>query len=163
METIPTTDQAEKTRHQIEMVDRALIEEFPTLPADVVHQEVAAVSEGLLARAHITDHVAVLTGRFAAEHLRAEIEANHEAQPQEMTMDKKPESEFVGGVPNDEVGDFAAGQEHTHQSQQPHRFSEGEETLPDDHTVGDFATGEEKEHEHRIGTFASGEDEHTKP
>ena len=163
METIPTTDRAEKTRHQIEMVDRALIEEFPTLPADVVHKEVAAVSEGLLARAHITDHVAVLTGRFAAEHLRAEVEANHEAQPQEMTMDKKPESKFVGGVPNDEVGEFRRrpGTRPPKPAAEP--VPEGQETLPDEHTCGDFATGEEKEHEHRIGTFASGEDERTKP
>jgi hypothetical protein len=39
------------------------------LPASVVHREVATVSEGLLADARFTDHVAVLTGRFAAEHL----------------------------------------------------------------------------------------------
>jgi hypothetical protein len=41
------------------------------LPASVVHREVATVSEGLIANARFTDHVAVLTGRYAAEHLRA--------------------------------------------------------------------------------------------
>ena len=64
------TERAEKTRLQIERVDDQLVEEFSSLCADVVHGEVARVSAGLLAGAHFTDHVAVLTGRFAAEHLR---------------------------------------------------------------------------------------------
>ena len=37
----------------------------------MVHREVVSVSEELLADAYFSDHVAVLTGRFAAEHLRA--------------------------------------------------------------------------------------------
>jgi hypothetical protein len=37
----------------------------------VVHREVANVSARLLATAHFTDHVATLTGRVAAERLRA--------------------------------------------------------------------------------------------
>lgn len=43
------------------------------LAADVVHHEVATVSDGLIANARFTDHVAVLTGRYAAEHLRAAL------------------------------------------------------------------------------------------
>jgi len=35
-----------------------------------VHREVASVSRGLLAAARFSDHVAVLTGRYAAEHLK---------------------------------------------------------------------------------------------
>ena len=60
-----------KTRQQIERIDLQLTREFSKLPADIVHGEVARVSERLLAQAHFTDHVAVLTGRFAAEHLNA--------------------------------------------------------------------------------------------
>ena len=48
-------------------------QEFATLPASVVHREVATVSDGLIANARFTDHVAVLTGRFAAEHLSAAL------------------------------------------------------------------------------------------
>ena len=64
-------DRAAATRRQIEVVDRQLTNEFSWLSAEVVHREVANVSAGLLATAHFTDHVATLTGRFAAEHLRA--------------------------------------------------------------------------------------------
>ena len=35
-----------------------------------MHREVASVSKGLLAAARFSDHVAVLTGRYAAEHLK---------------------------------------------------------------------------------------------
>jgi hypothetical protein len=69
MTQLSVTDRAEKTRRQIELVDEQLTKEFSTLPASVVHREVATVSEVLLADARITDHVAVLTGRFVAEHL----------------------------------------------------------------------------------------------
>jgi hypothetical protein len=62
--------QSEKTRKQIERVDEQLINEFSRVPADIGHREVAMVSERLLAGAHFTDHIAVLTGRFAAQHLR---------------------------------------------------------------------------------------------
>ncbi len=68
--SISKTERAEKTRNQIARVDEQLINEFSSLSADVVHREVAMVSERLLAGAHFTDHVAVLTGRLAAEHLR---------------------------------------------------------------------------------------------
>jgi hypothetical protein len=64
-------DQDANARHQIELLEVQLSKEFSELPAAVVHREVACVSERLLAQAHFTDHVAVLTGRFAAEHLRA--------------------------------------------------------------------------------------------
>jgi hypothetical protein len=62
------------------------------------------------------------------------------------------------GIPNEEIGDFAVGQEQTHHDQGPHRFSEGEETLPEekDNGVGDFAEGQEIEHKHHTGTFAEG-------
>jgi hypothetical protein len=69
MTQLSVTDRAEKTRRQIALVDEQLTKEFSTLPASVVHREVATVSEGLLADARFTDHVAVLTGRFVAEHL----------------------------------------------------------------------------------------------
>jgi hypothetical protein len=52
------------------MVDEQLTREFSVLPAEVVHREVASVSKGLLAAARFSDHVAVLTGRHSAEHLR---------------------------------------------------------------------------------------------
>ncbi len=64
-------DRKTKTQRQIDVVDVQLTKEFSRLPAEVVHGEVARVSEQLLAQAHFTDHVAVLTGRFAAERLRA--------------------------------------------------------------------------------------------
>jgi hypothetical protein len=64
-------DREAKTAHQLEMLDVQLTKEFSNLPADVVHDEVVRVSERLLAQAHFTDHVAVLTGRSAAEHLKA--------------------------------------------------------------------------------------------
>jgi len=48
-----------------------LSKEFADVPAACVHREVALVSGQLLAQAHFTDHVAVLTGRLVAEHLRA--------------------------------------------------------------------------------------------
>lgn len=69
MKAISETERAEKTRLQIERVDEQLVSEFSNLSAEVVHREVEAVSEELLAAAHFTDHVAVLTGRLAAEHL----------------------------------------------------------------------------------------------
>jgi hypothetical protein len=68
--TLSIADRATKTRLQIDAVDQQLIKEFPWLPADVVHREVADVSNSLLAGAHFTNHVAVLTGRFASEHLK---------------------------------------------------------------------------------------------
>ncbi len=71
LKPISRTERAEQTRLQIERVDEQLVGEFSSLSADIVHREVAMVSEGLLASAHFTDHVAVLTGRFAAEHLRS--------------------------------------------------------------------------------------------
>ncbi len=64
-------ERAAKTRGQIEAIDKQLTKEFSYLAAEVVHAEVARVSAALLAQAHFTHHVAVLTGRFAAEHLRA--------------------------------------------------------------------------------------------
>jgi hypothetical protein len=70
LSAISTTERAAKTRLQIERVDEQLIREFPDVSADVVHREVAAVSGRLLAGAHFTDHIAVLTGRFAAQRLR---------------------------------------------------------------------------------------------
>ena len=70
LKSLSTIDRAAKTRQQIERVDEQLIKEFSGLPADLVHHEVAIVSEQLLAGAHFTDHVAVLTGRFAAQHLK---------------------------------------------------------------------------------------------
>ena len=70
LSSISAKERAEKTRQQIERVDEQLINEFPGLPADVVHREVASVSRRLLADAHFTDHVAVLTGRFAAQRLK---------------------------------------------------------------------------------------------
>lgn len=61
-------------------------------------------------------------------------------------------------TPNDEIGDFAEGQERTHHDQHPHRFSEGEETMPEmDEDVGDFADGQSTTHAHHIGTFAEGQ------
>jgi hypothetical protein len=73
MQSISVADRRAKTHRQIELVDTALTEEFSMLAAGVVHREVARVSEGLLANAHFTDHVAVLTGRIASEHLRAAV------------------------------------------------------------------------------------------
>ncbi len=75
MPMLSPTERAEKTRHQIELVDVQLTREFSMLPAELVHREVTSVSQHLLAEANFTDHVAVLTGRFAAEHLRACEEA----------------------------------------------------------------------------------------
>ncbi len=71
MTQLSAPDRAAKTRRQIELVDEQLTREFSELPAHVVHREVATVSDGLLANSHFSDHVAVLTGRFAAENLRA--------------------------------------------------------------------------------------------
>ena len=72
MTLLASGDQEAKTRRQIEAVDRQLTKQFSTLSADVVHREVVSVSEGLLADARFTNHVAVLTGRFTAEHLTVE-------------------------------------------------------------------------------------------
>ncbi len=71
MQSLSIADREAKTRRQIELVDKQLTKEFSSLPAHVVHGEVTSVSEGLLAGAHFTDHIAVLTGRFASEHLKA--------------------------------------------------------------------------------------------
>jgi hypothetical protein len=82
-----------------------------------------------------------------------------------MIMTETPAPKPFGDISNEEIGDFAEGQETKHSSQRPNRFSEGQETTPDDaekRAVGDFATGEEKEHEHHIGTFASGEEDNPK-
>ena len=70
MKSLSTAEQEAKTRHQIAMIDEQLTKEFCALPADVVHHEVESVSEELLAEARFSDHVAVLTGRFAGERLR---------------------------------------------------------------------------------------------
>jgi hypothetical protein len=75
MELLSIPDREAKTRRQLQLVDTALTKEFSMLAADVVHREVATVSDGLIANARFTDHVAVLTGRFAAEHLRAGLPA----------------------------------------------------------------------------------------
>jgi hypothetical protein len=79
LKSLSGTDRAAKTRHQIERVDEQLIKQFSTLSAEVVHREVSTVSKGLLAGAHFTDHVAVLTGRFAAEHLRVLADRSEQA------------------------------------------------------------------------------------
>jgi hypothetical protein len=70
MESLSTAEREAKTDRQIAMIDEQLTREFSVLPADVVHREVASVSKGLLAAARFSDHVAVLTGRYAAEHLK---------------------------------------------------------------------------------------------
>jgi hypothetical protein len=80
MTQLSATDRADKTRRQIKLVDEQLTKEFSELPAHVVHSEVAKVSERLLANAHISDHVAVLTGRFAAEHLSQHDERQSETR-----------------------------------------------------------------------------------
>jgi len=69
VQPISATERAEKTRVQIERVDGQLVEEFSGLSAEVVHGAVEAVSEELLAGGRFRDHVAVRTGRLAAEHL----------------------------------------------------------------------------------------------
>jgi len=73
MKRLSIADRKSKTRRQIAQVDTALTKEFSTLEPGVVHREVATVSEGLLEHAHFTDHVAVLTGRFAHENLEATL------------------------------------------------------------------------------------------
>jgi hypothetical protein len=62
---ISTTERAEKTRLQIERADEQLVGEFSTLPAEVVQREVEAVSEELLAAAHLTDQtkIGAVSGR----------------------------------------------------------------------------------------------------
>ena len=70
MKSLSNAEREAKTRHQIARIDEQLTKEFTALPADVVHREVATVSGALLAEARFPDHVAVLTGRYAAEHLR---------------------------------------------------------------------------------------------
>ena len=67
-------ERAAKTERQIEMVDAALVRQFPDLPEEDVHREVALVSKDLIAHAHFTDHVAVLTGRLVAENFDAAAE-----------------------------------------------------------------------------------------
>jgi hypothetical protein len=78
MMSISATDRAAKTRRQMELMEKALTEEFPSLPPNVVHDEFAAVSKKILATARFTDHVAVLTGRYAAAHLQARREAERD-------------------------------------------------------------------------------------
>lgn len=73
MKQLSIADRKAKTRRQIALVDTALTKEFATLEPDLVHREVAAVSEELLQHAHFTDHVAVLTGRLAHENLEATL------------------------------------------------------------------------------------------
>ena len=68
MESLSTAEREAKTHRQIAMVDEQLTREFSILPAQVVHREVASVSKALLTAARFSDHVAVLTGRYAAEH-----------------------------------------------------------------------------------------------
>jgi hypothetical protein len=67
---LSTAARVAKTRHQIELVEVPLTWEFSILPAGVVHGEVVRVSDRLLAEARFTDHIAVPTGRFAAERMR---------------------------------------------------------------------------------------------
>ena len=64
-------DRSALTRKQINAVDKQLTEEFSDLPEDEVHGDVVRVSEDLLAHATVTDHVAVLTGRYVAEDMQA--------------------------------------------------------------------------------------------
>jgi hypothetical protein len=71
MQQLSTTERIAKTHRQIELVETALTKEFPTQSAGVIHREVETVSEELIANARFTDHVAVLTGRYVAEHLEA--------------------------------------------------------------------------------------------
>ena len=81
MKRLSLADQDSRTRHQIAVVDKALMREFSTLKPGVVHREVATVSKELLKHAHFTDHVAVLTGRFAHENLAATLApVKHHAQ-----------------------------------------------------------------------------------
>ena len=70
MEPLTAPEREAKTQRQIAMVDEQLTREFSDLPAYVVHREVASVSKRLLAAARFSDHVAVLTGRQAAEPLK---------------------------------------------------------------------------------------------
>ena len=68
MEPLTAPEREAKTHRQIAMVDEQLTREFSDMPAYVVHCEVASVSKALLTAARFSDHVAVLTGRYAAEH-----------------------------------------------------------------------------------------------
>ena len=70
MESLSTAEREAKTHRQIAMVDEQLTSEFSVLPADVMNREVASVSKGLLANARFSDHVAVLTGRYAPSILK---------------------------------------------------------------------------------------------
>jgi hypothetical protein len=70
MEALSTAEREAETGRQIAMIDEQLTREFSVLPAYVLHREVASVSKGLLAAARFSDHVAVLTGRYTAEHLK---------------------------------------------------------------------------------------------
>ena len=70
MEPLTAPEREAKTDRQIAMVDEQLTKEFSILPAQVVHREVASASNALLTAARFSDHVAVLTGRYAAEHLK---------------------------------------------------------------------------------------------
>ena len=56
LKSLSASDRAAKTHLQIERVDEQLVKQFSRLPAEVVHREVASVSEVLLAEAHFTDH-----------------------------------------------------------------------------------------------------------
>lgn len=89
MVELSAADRAKKTRRQIELVDEQLTREFSTLPASVVHREVATVSKGLLADARFTDHVAVLTGRYAAEHLSTTMVSDERADTDSHTGERE--------------------------------------------------------------------------
>ena len=55
MKQLSISDREAKTRRQLALVDTPLTKEFATLPASVVHREVATVSAGLIANARFTD------------------------------------------------------------------------------------------------------------
>jgi hypothetical protein len=76
-------------------------------------------------------------------------------------MVDNPGSDRPEEPPDEEVGDFAEGQEQEHHRQRPKRFSEGQENLPEekDSRVGDFAEGQEEEKVHETGTFAEGQED----
>jgi hypothetical protein len=71
MKVLSTSDRAAATRRQIKAVEAQLTEEFADLPKGEVHRDVVRVSEALLAHATVTDHIAVLTGRWVAEDMHA--------------------------------------------------------------------------------------------
>ena len=76
-------------------------------------------------------------------------------------MSEKDEYDRAKRDPDDEeIGDFAEGQEQHEHDNRPRRFSEGQETEPDTpekERVGDFAEDQEEGHHHHEGTFAEGQ------